>query len=101
MLGVAANSLSGTRLSFYHWIDSFEVAGIRREPDLNLSTGRKFPYRVITEVILHVTIPRDQLRNVILAELCEDDLERFAQKIREHIEPAAMRHAHANLLYAV
>jgi hypothetical protein len=74
MLGVAANSLSGACLSFYHRIDSFQVTGVRREPDLNLSTGGKSPYRVITKVILHVAISGDQLRNVIFAELRKDDL---------------------------
>ena len=51
-------------------------------------------------MIFHVAIASDQIGNVILAKLGEDDLERFPQKIRKHIEPAAMRHAHANLLNA-
>ena len=51
-------------------------------------------------MIFHVAIAGYQLRNVILGELGKDDLERFAQEIRQHIEPAAMRHAHANFFDA-
>ena len=51
-------------------------------------------------MIFHVAIAGHQLGNVILAELGKDNLERFAQKICEHIEAPAMRHAHANFLDA-
>jgi hypothetical protein len=51
-------------------------------------------------MIFHVAIASDQIGNVILGKLSEDDLERFAQKIRKYIEPSTMRHAHANLLDA-
>src|SRR6266545_4295169 len=100
VLGVPANSLSGARLSFDYWIDSFQVARIRREPDLDLRTGGKFTYRVITEMIFHVAIASDQLGNVFFAKLSKDDLERFAQEICQDIESAAMRHAHANFFDA-
>src|SRR5439155_20110437 len=36
----------------------------------------------------------------ILAEFRKDNLQRFAQKVREHIEAPTMRHAHANFLDA-
>src|SRR5690242_18127443 len=100
MLGVAANLLSRASLSFDHRIDSFQVARVRREPDLDLSAGGKFAYRVITEVIFHVAIAGDQLGNVVFTKLSKDDLERFAQKICQDIKSAAMRHAHANFLHA-
>ena len=51
-------------------------------------------------MVFHVAIAGHQFRNVILAEFGKDDLEGFAQKIRQHIEPAAMRHAHADFLDA-
>src|SRR5215831_1673226 len=100
MFGVAANSLPGARFSFDHRIDSFTMARVRREPDLDLSAGTKPAYRVITEMIFHVAIAGDQLGNIIVAKLRKDDLERFAQKICQNIEPAAMRHAHANFFDA-
>src|SRR5438552_19185799 len=100
MLGVTAKSLSGTRLSFDYWIDSFQVVGIRLDPDLDLCSGNESPYRVITEMIFHVAVAGCQLGNIIFAKLGKDDLERFAQKICKDIESTAMRHAHANLLDA-
>src|SRR5881396_2799990 len=51
-------------------------------------------------MIFYVAIPGHQIRNVILAKFRKDDLQRFAQKIREHIEAPAMRHSHANFLDA-
>ena len=36
--------------------------------------------------------------NVVFVELGENVAKRFLQKIREHVEPAAVRHAHANFL---
>ena len=85
MLGVTANSLTGARLSFDHRIDGFEVARIRRKPDLYLSTGSESAHRVIPEMIFHVAIARNQIGNVIISEFGKDDFERFAQEIRQHI----------------
>ena len=55
---------------------------------------------MIAEVILYVAIASYQVRNVVLAKLSENYLQGFAQKIRQHIEPAAMRHTHANFFDA-
>ena len=59
---------------------------------------RKSCARAITEVILHIAVPRDEFGNIVLAEFGEDYLERFLEEIREHVESAAVRHAHANFL---
>src|SRR4029077_6606364 len=100
MLGIAANSLPGARFPFDYWIDSFQMARVRRESDLDLRARSEPAHGLITEMIFHIPIASHQIGNVILAKLGEDDFERFAQKIRKHIEPPAMRHAHANLLDA-
>src|SRR5262249_31058815 len=100
MLSIAADSLPGARLSFYHRIDGLQMARVRRESDLNLGARSEPAHRVITEMIFHVAIAGDQIGNVILAKLREDDLERFAQKIRQNVKPPAMRHSHANLFNA-
>src|SRR6266480_4846864 len=100
MFGVAANSLASARFSFDYRIDGFQMARVRREPDLDLGTRGKSPYRVVTEMIFHVAIASDQLRNIIFGKLSKDDLERFAQEICQDVEPAAVRHAHANFLDA-
>ena len=72
MLSISANSLAGARFAFDHRIDSFEVARVRREPDLDLGAGSKPAYCVIAEMIFYVAIAGDQIRNVILGELGED-----------------------------
>ena len=36
MLGIAANALPRARFAFDDWIDSFQMARVRREPDLDL-----------------------------------------------------------------
>src|SRR4030095_16031149 len=100
MLGIAANSLPGARFPFDYWIDRFQMARVRRKSDLNLAARSEPPHGLITEMIFHIAIAGDQVGNVILTKLGENDFERFAQKIREHIEPSAMRHPHANLLDA-
>src|SRR5436309_15968142 len=100
MLSIAANSLPGARFPFNHWIDSFQMARVRRKSDLDLGARSKPSHGLITEMIFHVAIASDQIGNVILAKLGEDDLQRFAQKIRKDIQPSSMRHAHANLLNA-
>ena len=48
-------------------------------------------------MIFHVTIACHQVRNVILGEFREDNVKRLLQKVRQHIETAAVRHSHANL----
>ena len=84
-LGVAANSLPRARGAFHDGINRFEMARISSETNLNFGAGRKFAYRPIAEVILYVAIAAYQIGNIIFSELGEDDLERFTQKIREHV----------------
>ena len=100
VFGISANALAGARFPFDYRIDSFQVAGVGREPDLDLRARSEPAHSVITEVVFHVAVAGDQVGNVILAKLGEDNFERFSQKIREHIEPPAMRHAHADLFDA-
>ena len=100
MLGVAANPLPGTGGPFYYRIDRFEVARICRQSDFNLRAGGEFSNRPIAEMIFYVAIAGDRFRNVVLTEFGEDHAERFFQKVREHVEAAAMRHAHADFFNA-
>src|SRR5205807_9894461 len=78
----------------------FEMARIRGQTNFDLCAGPKFSDGSVTEVIFHVAVAGDGFGNIVLTELGKDDAERFFQKVREHIETAAMRHAHANLLHA-
>ena len=77
MLGIAPNALTRTRLPFDHWIDRFEMTRVCRETNLNFGARRKFPNRAISEMIFHIAIAGDQIGNVVLAELGEDDAQRF------------------------
>src|ERR1051326_9503659 len=96
MLGIAANPLTRTRCPFDDWIDSFQVTWICREANFDLRTGAEFSNSAITEMIFHVAVTGHEFRNVVFAELGEDDAQRFLQKVRQNIEPPTMRHAHAN-----
>ena len=98
MLGVAANALPGARDPFHHRIDRLEMTRVGRKTNLHLCARRELSNRAITEVIFHVAVARDELGDVVGAEFGEDHLERFLEEIRQHIEPAAVRHAHANFL---
>src|SRR5205085_11772822 len=97
---VAENPLPRGRRPFDNWIDRFEMARICREANLNLRAGREFSDRSVTEMIFYVAIAGDGFGNVVLAELGEDDAERFFQKVREHIESTAMRHSHTDFFHA-
>ena len=46
-------------------IDRLEMARIGREPNLDLRAGRELSDRPITEVIFHVAVARDEVRNVV------------------------------------
>ena len=98
MLGVTSNPLPSASRSFDNSVDRFEMARICRKTNFHLRAGCEFSHGPIAEMIFHVAIAGDELRNVILAELGENNAERFLQKIREHVQPPTVRHAHANFL---
>src|SRR6266404_5016439 len=96
MFGIVPLPLPRARRALDHWIDSFQMTWIRGQSNLDRGAGRELSNRAITEVIFYVAIASDRFGNVVLAELGENDAERFFQEICEHVEPAAVRHAHAN-----
>ena len=75
MLCVAANPLAGTRCSFHYRVDRFQMARVCRKPNLHLSPLGQLPHRPITKVVFHVAVARDQVGNVVFAELGENHLE--------------------------
>ena len=78
MLGIAPNALTRTRLPFDHWIDRFEMTRVCRETNLDFGARRKFPNRAISEMIFHIAVPGDEVWDVVLAELGEDNAQRFS-----------------------
>jgi hypothetical protein len=95
---VAPHPLSRARCSFHHRVDRLEMARIGREADLHLRAILQFSDRAITEVIFHIAIASHQVGDVVRGKFGEDDLQRFLQEIRQNVEPAAVGHAHADLL---
>src|SRR2546423_11981916 len=100
MSSIAADALAGSRRPFNNRIHCFERAGVCRKPNLHFAGG-KFAHGTIAEMIFHVAVAGDKSWDVILIKLGEDYVERFPQEIGQDIEPAAMRHTHANFLHAV
>ena len=98
MLDVAANTLPGARDPFHHRIGRLEMTRVGGKTNLHLCARREFASRAITEVILHIAVPRDELRNIVGAEFGENYLERFLEEIGQHIEPAPVCHPHADFL---
>ena len=74
------------------------MARVCRKTNLDFSARFELSDGPIAQVIFHVTVAGDQVGNVVGRKFREDDLERFLQEIREHVEPAAMRHSHADFL---
>ena len=99
MLGIAPNALTRTRLPLDHGVNRLEMTRVCRETNLNFGARRKFPNGAISEMIFHIAIAGDQIGNVVLAELGEDDAQRFFQEIRQHVQSTAVRHAHANFFH--
>ena len=77
MFGVPTNALPRTGRAFHHRIDGLEMTRVCGKADLHLRARRKFSDGAITEMVFHVAIAGYELGNVVLAELGEDDAQRF------------------------
>ena len=66
---------------------------VRRELDLDL-----LPFDLliglVTKVILHIAIAKDQIGHVVVRKFIKENGERFLKKVRKDIETAAVGHAH-------
>src|SRR5207237_1096258 len=90
---VAMDALS---MHIFHRIADASLAQVDSQLATPFTSRRMRALRVVTEAIFNGAIASDHLVHVILAELRKDNLQRFAQKIRQHVKRAAMRHAHTN-----
>ena len=100
-LDVAEQRLLGARAALDDRIDRFQVARIRSQRDMHVAAARIDAVAGEAQVIFHVAVAGNKSWDVILSEFSEDYVERFPQEISQHIEPATMRHTHANFLHAV
>src|SRR5947208_9151492 len=85
MVGVGTTPRTRACRSLDNPIDRFKMAWITRKPDFNLGAGTKLSHRAITEMVLHIAIPGDQIGNVVFGEFSEDNVERFLEEVSEHI----------------
>ena len=52
-------------------------------------------------MVFHVAVARDGVGDVVFGELLEEHVERFPHDVAEHIQTAAVGHAHVDFLHAV
>ena len=97
----AQRSCFGARHPFDHGIDRFEVARIRRERDVDRRARAALEDPGCAHVVLHVAGPLGNVGVELALELAEDLRVRLADDVGEHVEAAAVRHAHHDLLHAV
>ena len=92
----------GARHADDHRIDRLEVARVRRHRHVHLAARRGGPG---AGVILHVAGPPEvgpeRLGGDRILELRENLRVRLVEHVREHVEPAAMRHAEQRVTRAV
>ena len=92
--------LLGAHLAEHDRIDDFEMRRIGGERQVHLVVV-ELAVRRGAEMVLHVARAFDLVRRRRAAlELVEDRAVRLAHDLRQHIEPAAMGHAHDDLLHA-
>src|SRR5207253_10263630 len=77
MVGIVTNALTRACRSLDNRIDRFKMAWITRKPDFNLGAGTKLSHRAITEMVLHIASPCDQLGYVVFGEFMEDNAARL------------------------
>jgi hypothetical protein len=99
LAGRAVLILLGAHLAEHHRIDDFEVRRVRGERQMHM-VAVELAVRRGAEMVLHVTGAFDIVgRRRAALELMEDRAVRLAQHLRQHVEPAAMRHADDDLLH--
>ena len=99
-LAVAAPLLLGPHDPFDHRVDQLQVAGVRAERAVDLVPARRDAIVRVAEVILDVAVPFGCLRRCRFREFAEDDLVGLVHRVRENVQPAAVRHAHHDFFRA-
>ncbi len=94
--------LLGTRATLHDRVDGFEVARVRRERHRDLAGARR-ARALGAQVVLDVAaaallVHDDRLDRPLALELAQDHLVRPPDDVREHVQPAAVRHAHHDLV---
>ena len=96
-LGVAAVSLLGAHDALDDRVDRLEMAGVRRERDVDRAAVGRAMVVGEPEVVLHVAVAVDVGRQQRALELGEDQLVGLLEDVGQHVEAAAVRHAEHQL----
>ncbi len=70
------------------------------EADLDGFAAHGLQFDLVTEVVFHVTVAADGMRDVVFGELFEEDVEGLAKDVGEDAEATAMGHTHDDFLNA-
>src|SRR5688500_14707844 len=101
-LSTSGQHLSRSRNSRQDWIDYFEVARIRNQHDLDLTTACELLFTSRAEVILHVAGLADGIgRGVLSFELLEDRRVWFVESVRQNVDATSVRHREIDFTGAV
>ena len=103
-LGRVAPRLKRAGRPLDHRIDGLEVARVGGEPDMHLAVRRRAD-ALRAVVVLHVAraalgVVRDRLELPLALELLEDHLVGTAERVGDHVQPAAVGHAEHDVLGA-
>ena len=82
-------------------VHELEVAGVVVEVEVDVGAAARAAVGVAAEVVLDVAVALDLLGQRRRLELAEDDLERLAEDVGEHVEAPAVGHAEDDLLHPV
>jgi hypothetical protein len=102
-IGVAAAQLARAHAADDHRIDDFQVRGVEGEGDVH-GAARRGHVGAEAHVVLHVAGVRSAVVLVVLElafELVEQLARRLAERVHQHVEAAAVGHAHHHFLDAL
>ncbi len=97
---VAEPVLLGTHNALNHRIDGFQVTGIRRNRHHDFVARRRPAHAARAQVILHVARTQRTGGIAIAFKLRKDARQRLTDHVRQHRQPAAVRHADHHLTHA-
>ena len=98
LLALVEEVLLGAGDALEDRVDRLEVRGVGRDGDLDLVAGAGDELALGAEVVLHVAGALDRARVDVALELAEDLAVLLADDVGEHVEPAAVGHADADLV---
>ena len=102
VLALVQDVLLGAGDALHDWVHSLEVGRVGCKGDLDFTIAEHLQVLALgAQVVLHVTRAAELAALVVAVELAEDICQRLAHDIEQHIQTAAVRHAHDNLVEAL